>query len=110
LSLVVTGKFSKGTETLLSLVQNKVEPNIIAHGQNEGPKPPGWKRPFLETPSAQRKPIAELIERTVEFPEKDESSGELLIYYMGPRHDDLIEFKARISAPCYTFTHHDAGN
>ncbi|KAF8507185.1 Metalloenzyme, LuxS/M16 peptidase-like protein [Russula emetica] len=101
LSLVVTGKFSKGTETLLSLVQNKVEPNIIAHGQNEGPKPPGWKRPFLETPSAQRKPIAELIERTVEFPEKDESSGELLIYYMGPRHDDLIEFKARISAPTY---------
>jgi hypothetical protein len=91
-------------------VQNEVEPNIIAHGQNKGPKPPGWKRPFLETPSAQRKPIAELIERTVEFPEKDESTGELLIYYMGPPNDDLIGFKVRISAPCHTFAHHDAGN
>lgn len=94
LSLIVSGKFSRGTETLLSLVQNEVEPNIIAHGQNKGPKPPGWKRPFLETPSAQRKPIPELIEHTVEFPEKDESTGELLIYYMGPRSDDLIGFKA----------------
>lgn len=94
LSLIVTGKFSRGTETLLSLVQNEVEPNIIAHGQNKGPKPPGWKRPFLETPSAQRKPIAELIERTVEFPEKDESTGELLIYCRGPRNGDLVELKA----------------
>jgi Zn-dependent M16 (insulinase) family peptidase len=101
----VTGKFSRGTETLLSLVQNKVEPNIIAHGQNKGPNPPGWKRPFLETPSAERKPIAEFIERTVEFPEKDESTGELLISYMGPCSDDLI-----IPAPYYTFAHHTTGN
>lgn len=86
-------------------MRDKVEPNIIAHGQNKGPTPPGWKRPFLETPSAQRKPIAEFIERTVEFPEKDESTGELLIYYMGPRNEDLIEFKARISVPCCTFTY-----
>src|SRR5260370_11980924 len=110
LSLIVTGKFSRGTETLLSLVQNKIEPSIIAHGQNKGPKPPGWKRPFVETPSAQRKPIAELIERTVEFPTKDESTGELMIYYMGPRNDNLIEFKARTLCPCYTFTYHSAGN
>jgi Zn-dependent M16 (insulinase) family peptidase len=94
LSLIVAGKFSNGTETLLSLVQDKVEPSIIAHGQNQGPKPPGWKRPFLETPSAQREPIAELIERTVEFPEKDESSGELLINYMGPHNDNFVDSKA----------------
>jgi len=77
-------------------VQNEVEPSIIAHGQNQGPKPPGWKRPFLETSSAQRKPIPELIEHTVEFPEKDESTGELLIYYMGPPDDDFLEAKVRI--------------
>jgi hypothetical protein len=80
-------------------VQNKIEPSIIAHGQNKGPKPLGWKRPFVETPSAQRKPIAELIERTVEFPEKDESTGELLICYMGPRNDNLIEIKACMLCP-----------
>ena len=50
----------------------------------------------METPSANRKSIAELIERTVEFPEKDESTGEVLIYYMGPRDDDFVESKARI--------------
>lgn len=80
-------------------MQNNVEPTIIAHGQNKGPRPSGWKRPFLETPSAQREPIAELIERTVEFPEKDESSGELLINYMGPRNDDFVESKARMLCP-----------
>jgi len=99
---VVSGKLSSGTETLLSVVQNEVEPSIIAHGQNQGPRPPGWKRPFLETSSAQREPIAEFIERTVEFPEKDESTGELLINYMGPRDDDFVESKARILCPIFS--------
>jgi len=94
LTLIVSGKLSSGTKTLLSVVQNEVEPSIIAHEQDKGPRPPGWKRPFLETSSANRKPIAELIEHTVEFPEKDESTGEVLIYYMGPREDDFVEFKA----------------
>jgi hypothetical protein len=80
-------------------VQNKIEPSIIEHGQNQGPKPPGWKRPFLETPSAQRGPIAEFMERTVEFPEKDESTGELLINYMGPPNGDFVELKARTLCP-----------
>ena len=82
-------------------MQNEVEPSIIAHGRNEGPKPPGWKRPFLETPSAQREPIAELIERTVEFPEKDESTGELLINYMGPHNDNFVDSKARMLCPVF---------
>ena len=56
LSLIVTGKLSGGTASLLKVVQEQVEPNIIAHGQNHGPRPQGWKRPFLETDSANRKP------------------------------------------------------
>jgi hypothetical protein len=95
----------------LSVVQKEVEPSIIAHRQDKGPRPPGWKRPFLETPSANRKPIAELIEHTVEFPEKDESTGELLIYYMGPRDDDFLGLKARTLYPVsMQLTHHDEGN
>lgn len=86
-------------------MQNEVEPSIIAHGQNQGPRPPGWKRPFLETPSAQRGPIVELIERTVEFPEKDESTGELLINYMGPRDGDFVESKACILCPVFSASH-----
>ncbi|KAH9982380.1 Metalloenzyme, LuxS/M16 peptidase-like protein [Lactifluus volemus] len=94
LSLIVSGKLSSGTEALLSVVQTKVEPSIISHGQGKGSNPPGWKRPFMETPSARREPIKESLERTVEFPEKDESTGELMINYMGPPMNNLLESKA----------------
>lgn len=80
----------------MSVIQNKIEPSIIAHGQDKGPKPPGWNRPFLETTSAQRAPIKELIEHTVEFPERDESSGELLISFLGSRTDDFLESTVRV--------------
>ena len=94
LSLIVTGKLSSGTESLLSVVQDQIEPNIIAHGQNQGPRPADWKRPFLETESAQRRPIAKVIKETVEFPEKDESMGELIISFMGPAPSEFLERKA----------------
>ncbi|KAJ7487689.1 Metalloenzyme, LuxS/M16 peptidase-like protein [Mycena galericulata] len=94
LSLIVTGKLSSGTSTLLSVVQDQVEPNLIAHGQNLGPRPPGWKRPFVETASAIRPPIQETIKDTVEFPEKDESVGELIISSLGPAPNQFLERKA----------------
>ncbi|KAJ7254026.1 Metalloenzyme, LuxS/M16 peptidase-like protein [Mycena haematopus] len=94
LSLIVTGKLSSGTSTLLSVVQEQVEPSLIAHGQNLGPRPPGWKRPFLETTSAIRPPIQETIKDTVEFPEKDESVGELIISALGPAPNQFLERKA----------------
>lgn len=93
LSLIVTGKLSSGTNSLLSVVQDQIEPSIIAHGQNHGPNPKGWKRPFVETPSANRKPIPKTLKETVEFPEKDESMGELAISFMGPAPGDFLEQK-----------------
>jgi hypothetical protein len=51
------------------------------------------------------------MERTVEFPEKDESTGEVLINYMGPRNDNFVESKACTLCPVLRLTHlHDAGN
>ncbi|KAF7347762.1 hypothetical protein MVEN_01533700 [Mycena venus] len=94
LSLIVTGKLSSGTSTLLSVVQEQVEPSLIAHGQNLGPRPPGWKRPFVETDSAIRPPIKETIKDTIEFPEKDESVGELIISSLGPAPNQFLERKA----------------
>ncbi|KAF8844003.1 hypothetical protein BDN67DRAFT_895938 [Paxillus ammoniavirescens] len=94
LSLIVTGKLSSGTKSLLSVVQEKVEPTIIAHGQNKGPRPEGWKRPFMETATAKREPIKEIMKESVEFPEKDESQGELLITYNGPHPTAFLERKA----------------
>ncbi|KAJ7038105.1 Metalloenzyme, LuxS/M16 peptidase-like protein [Mycena alexandri] len=86
LSLIVTGKLSSGTSTLLSVVQEQVEPTLIAHGQNLGPRPPGWKRPFVETPSALRPPIEVTI--------KDTCVGELIISSLGPAPNQFLERKA----------------
>jgi len=104
MSLIVTGKLSSGTKSLLSVLQERVEPSIIAHGQNQGPHPKGWKRPFVETASANRERIKEVIKETVEFPEKDESQGELLITYNGPPPTAFLERKVclilRIRVTC----------
>ena len=99
LSLIITGKMSKGTPSILSVLQNQVEPSIIAHGQNHGPRPVGWKRPFLETPSANRPPIAKSRQETATFPEKDESLGELMISYLGPPPSEFLERKASGNSP-----------
>jgi hypothetical protein len=93
----VTGKLSSGTSSLLKVIQEQIEPNIIAHGQNHGPRPQGWKRPFLETASAKREHIPKTIKETVEFPEKDESMGELIITFMGPPLRNFLELK--VSGP-----------
>ena len=95
LSLIVSGKLASGTQSLLKVVQEKVEPSIIAHGQNRGLKPPGWKRPFLETPSANRGPLKETQVKVIEFPEKDESLGEICMGFMGPPPNRFIERKVR---------------
>lgn len=94
LTLIVAGKLASGTTSLLDVVQNTIEPRIIAHGQNKGPRPAGWKRPFLETASAQRAPIAKTIKETVHFPEKDESQGEIQITYLGPPPTAYLERNA----------------
>jgi len=94
LSLIITGKLSSGTKSLLSILHEHVEPNLIARGHNLGAHPPGWKRPFVETSSAKRMPIMKTIKETVEFPEKDESMGELMMTFMGPAPNQYLELKA----------------
>lgn len=94
LTLIVTGKLASGTSSLLDVVQTQVEPTIAKHGQANGPKPTGWKRPFLETSSADRQPITKTVKETVEFPEKDESVGELQIAFLGPPPTAFLERKA----------------
>ena len=48
----------------------------------------------METPSALRQPIKETVKETVEFPENDESVGELQIGFLGPPPMELLERKA----------------
>ncbi|KAL0580364.1 hypothetical protein V5O48_001609 [Marasmius crinis-equi] len=94
LALIVAGKLSSGTSSLLKVVQEQVEPSLIAHEQNKGPRPQGWKRPFVETPSANRPPFAKSIQEKVEFPDQDESMGEVIINFLGPAPNEFLERKA----------------
>ena len=93
LCLFVAGSLS--TQALLDTLQNQVEPQIIKHGQAHGPQPHGWKRPFMETTSNVKPEMKGVRKELAEFPEKDESTGELAIYLLGPSPDDELTFKVR---------------
>ena len=80
LQLIVTGKIQP--DQLLHVLNTQVEPILIKHGQNQIPE--GWKRPFLETPSKGGARLEKSTTVHVEFPEKDESSGEVQISWVGP--------------------------
>lgn len=83
LTLIVSGR-SLSLPTLLQTLQDQIEPSIIAHHQNKGPRPVGWKRPFVESTTATSHPqINEDKTEIVEFPEKDESVGEIMLSWIG---------------------------
>jgi len=109
--LIVAGKLSEGTSSLLRVVQEQVEPSLIRHNQNKGSRPAGWKRPFVETATGQRKPLPATTKSVVEFPEKDESNdfitslwhrfsdvlkgmGKIIISFPGPPPNDFLTKKA----------------
>lgn len=70
-----------------------MEPSIIKHGQDKGKNPAGWKRPFLETESVNREIPSKPVTETVEFPEKDESVGEVVLNFLGPPPNAFVERK-----------------
>ena len=90
-TLIVTGRLASGTTSLLSVVQSEIETSIAAHGHARGPKPEGWRRPFLETASAIREPFPEVFREIVEFPTKDESVGEIQLGFRGPHPMAFLE-------------------
>jgi hypothetical protein len=107
----VAGKLTEGTSSLLRVIQEQIEPNLIQHNQNKGSRPAGWKRPFVETASGQRRPIPATTKSVVEFPDKDESKdfltsfcprfsdhlkgmGRIIISFVGPPPNDFLTRKA----------------
>ncbi|KAH6845408.1 Metalloenzyme, LuxS/M16 peptidase-like protein [Chaetomium sp. MPI-CAGE-AT-0009] len=53
------------------------------------PPDPQFKRPFVD--SAQPPPLEKTIVETVEFPEEDESTGEIVVAFFGPSCIDQIQ-------------------
>ncbi|SGY31172.1 BQ5605_C002g01214 [Microbotryum silenes-dioicae] len=90
-TLIVVGRSLK-PENLLSTLEREVLPTIVKHGQAQGPRPPGWRRPFVESTTAQNPPQipAQGLTETVEFPEQDESVGEIMLSWIGVRANDFV--------------------
>ncbi|EON97551.1 putative zinc metalloprotease protein [Phaeoacremonium minimum UCRPA7] len=51
-----------------------------------------FQRPWIDSP--QPPPLKETIVETVEFPEEDESTGEIIVAFFGPNCTDLVETSA----------------
>lgn len=97
LTVIVTGR-SLSPQALLETLSETVEVSLAEHGQANGPRPEGWVRPFVESSTAANKPqlTRDLVE-TVEFPEKDESVGELMVSWVGfPRADFLGDLASEV--------------
>jgi len=89
LCLVLIGEVDH--ESLLSIL-NKFEDSILdAIPPPEAP----FKRPWVE--SEPTPPLNKTTTTTVEFPEEDESSGEILIGFFGPDCNDTIESEKTVA-------------
>lgn len=77
---------------LLNILNNEIDPLILAH-QPTIPSipPPGFKRPFLETPSGPGPVVKKDVVEVVPFMEKDESVGEVTIGWRGPKSGAFLE-------------------
>ena len=90
ITLIVNGRSLDPTKLLTTLTE-KVIPTIAAHGQANGPRPEGWVRPFVESSTATNPPrLDEDRTEVVDFPERDESVGELMVAWIGVPHNDFL--------------------
>ncbi|KAL8874662.1 MAG: hypothetical protein Q9174_000002 [Haloplaca sp. 1 TL-2023] len=86
LCLVIVGDVNH--ENLLDILET-FEKNIL----DDIPRPDShFKRPWIDSGTAQ--PLTKSVIETVEFPEEDESSGEITISLFGPSCNDLLHATA----------------
>lgn len=65
---------------LLRTLQDEVEPSLVAHHLDAGARPPGWRRPFVESRTASNpQSIPESSRSDVLYPSKDESVGSIVM-------------------------------
>lgn len=83
---------------LFDVLNNKVEPLILAQkaaaeANTTGTytPPPGWKRPFVETTTAEPHTIPSSETKVVEFMEEDESMGETMSVWLGPAPTNFLD-------------------
>ena len=86
LAVIIVGEANH--EHLLEIL-DKFEESI----KDDIPPPdPNFKRPFVDSP--QPPPLKETVVETVEFPEEDESTGEIVVAFFGPSCVDQLQATA----------------
>lgn len=85
LCLIICGSVSQ--QSLLKVLQDQVEASIVKHAAS---KPRDWKRPFIETQTAYRIRLSETKSEQVEFPEDDETAGEVHLSMPGSAPSDYL--------------------
>lgn len=89
LCLIIVGEVDHNN---LLEVLDKFENGIVGGALQP---PSEWRRPWTE--SAQTPPLKQTVVETVEFPENDESSGEIMIAFLGPNINDRISGRLHAS-------------
>ncbi|WVO17244.1 hypothetical protein L204_104936 [Cryptococcus depauperatus] len=75
---------------LFKILNDEVDPIILAQNSSQPIPPPDWKRPFVDSPSALPISIPKSIVKVVDFMDDDESVGELAINFLGPPPTDHL--------------------
>ena len=77
---------------LFKVLNEKVDPLILRHlPPGSTVPPPNWRRPFVQTSTAQPLTIPKSQTKVVEFMEEDESIGEIYMSFLGPSPIDYRE-------------------
>ena len=74
-------------DQLFEVLNKQVDPLILAHGDPS--QPSNWKRPFLETPTANPVSISTSVTENFDFMEEDETMGEIGVIWLGPSPTDF---------------------
>lgn len=93
--LIVCGKLSGGTESILTHLNGDVETSFIKHGYNEGHRPPGWIRPIVETESGVRKSL-KTCHVVVPVPGDNGTRESITMVFKGPQVEDFVDVEVLI--------------
>ena len=93
LCLVITGEVDHGD---MLQILDKFESSII--DDIPSPEKP-FKRPWIE--SKQATPLTKSVVERVEFPEEDESSGQIEIRFLGPSGSDPLLSMCSLMSCCH---------
>ncbi|KAH8118860.1 Metalloenzyme, LuxS/M16 peptidase-like protein, partial [Phellopilus nigrolimitatus] len=86
-TVVVVGKFSDNVQSILSVLQKQVEPNLVKKQYSTQ----GWKRPLFDSPSFSRPSFKEHAPYPIKFPSDQDESGEVLFVFKGPSYNSFLE-------------------